>query len=225
HFCHSNFRLIKSQIDRPFDRLFIDLGVSSHQLDRADRGFSFQKDGPLDMRMNPNEGEPISDWLAHCSEDELRDVLFEYGEESRAKFIARKWVDVRRRGPITTTKNFVEALGSSLTAKNPKGRHPLTRVFQALRMKANDEFSVLQELIRDLPEILSINGRVGILTFHSLEDREVKWGLKGRLTPVNKKVLQASREESRENPRSRSAKLRVYTRELKNTEDANEGRR
>jgi 16S rRNA (cytosine1402-N4)-methyltransferase len=207
---HGNFRYVLTRSATKFDRIFVDLGVSSHQLDSAERGFSFQKDGPLDMRMNPEEGSPISDWLMRCSIEELSDVLYVYGEESRARHFARSWGEVREKKQIDTTRDFVEALGFSLDSKDHRGRHPLTRVFQALRIQANDEFSALRDLLSELPNLLTTNGRVGILTFHSLEDREVKWALKGKLRPINKKVLQASREEAKENPRSRSAKLRVF---------------
>jgi 16S rRNA (cytosine1402-N4)-methyltransferase len=213
HWQHGNFRLIRERMTAPFDRVFVDLGVSSHQLDVAERGFSFQKEGPLDMRMNPEAGEPISEWLTHCSVEELVETFREFGEEPRAKFFARKLDDARRKRRIATTKDLVEALGSSLTAKDHRGRHPLTRIFQALRMKANDELGALADLLHVIPEILNQGGRAGILTFHSLEDREVKWGLKGRLKAINKKVIQASDEEARVNARSRSAKLRVFEKE------------
>lgn len=208
---HSNFRNLSNAVtDATFDRIVVDLGVSSFQLDEASRGFSFQKDGPLDMRMNTSEGVPAWEWLAQCDESELADILKNYGEESRAKWFARKWLSVKNREEIRTTKAFVEALGFSLDSRGFKGRHPLTRVFQAIRIHINDEFGALQDLLQKLPEYLKKNGRAAILTFHSLEDREVKWALRGNLKAVNKKVICASREEQKNNPRSRSAKLRVF---------------
>ncbi len=212
-YIHSNFRNFAKVTEGEFDRIIVDLGVSSFQLDEGSRGFSFQKDGPLDMRMNRQEGEPVSDWLAHCDRDELIDIFKTYGEEPRARALAEKWVEARQKAKITTTQGFVEAFGYTFETKTPQGKHPLTRVFQALRIYANDEFGSLQDLLKILPEKLSKGGRIGILTFHSLEDREVKWGLRGRLKPVNKKVIEAQEDEMKLNPRARSAKLRVYEKE------------
>lgn len=208
-FHHLNFRDFKT-LEGSFDRIFLDLGVSSHQLDEADRGFSFQKEGPLDMRMDPSRGEPIIEWLMRCDEKTLAEVFEVYGEDPYARKVARKWVEVRFKKKVRTTREFVEALGFSLDSKVRGGRHPLTRVFQALRIQANDEIGALREVLEVLPEKLRPGGRLGILTFHSLEDREVKWGLKGRLEMLTKKPLVASESELHSNPRARSAKLRVY---------------
>ncbi len=206
---HANFREFSNLVPDPVDRLVIDLGVSSHQLDSADRGFSFQKDGPLDMRMNPLSGEPVWKWLMRCGEEELARVIWLYGEEKASRRIARRWVE-RRNPDVQTTKAFVEALGFEMESKDRRGRHPLTRVFQALRIHINQEMTVLEELLDQIPRKLQKSGRAAILTFHSLEDREVKWRLRGKLKALNKKVIISGEEEIRANPRARSAKLRCY---------------
>lgn len=217
---HANFREAERLLPKSFDRLVVDLGVSSYQLDNPERGFSLRADGPLDMRMNPSAGVPAGEWLMRCDEEELAKVMREWGEEPRARLLARRWIERRRaiEGPLTTGK-FVEALGSSLESKGFRGRHPLTKVFQAIRMHINDESGSLECLLRWIPQALNFSGRVGILTFHSLEDRQVKWALKGALTPINKKVIPPSRDETLRNPRSRSAKLRVYERTNEAFED------
>jgi 16S rRNA (cytosine1402-N4)-methyltransferase len=207
---HSNFRKIHAEKFGTFDRILVDLGVSSHQLDTAERGFSFQKEGPLDMRMDPTSGEAAWEWLARCSEKEFIQIMYDYGEESRAKWFAQKWAQARTQSDIRTTKEFVEAFGFTFDTKDRNGRHPMTRVFQAIRMHINQEFQVLQELLSHLPALLRTKGRVSVLSFHSLEDREVKWLLKGKLKQTHKKVIIAEEDEQKENPRSRSAKLRVF---------------
>lgn len=208
---HTNFRRLASDLPADsIDRAIVDLGVSSFQLDEASRGFSFQKEGPLDMRMNPSEGVPASEFLMTIEEGALSKILWEWGEERQSRRLARKWVEKRAQFDTLTTSQFVEALGFSLESRDRRGRHPLTRVFQALRIAVNDEMGALQDLMSHLPRILKKGGRVGILTFHSLEDREVKWSLREALKPINKKVIIATEDEMERNPRSRSAKLRVF---------------
>lgn len=209
-FKHQNFEAMTRWVGESFDRIFIDLGVSSLQLDDASRGFSFRTNGPLDMRMNPTVGPSARDWLYECTEEDFVRVLRDYGEERRAPLIARKWVHLRKTTDVRSTQDFVEALGFHLDSKTKKGTHPLTKVFQAVRIHVNRELDVLDGLLKALPKLLKKNGRVGIISFHSLEDRLVKWSLRGKLKPINKKVIQATDEEIRSNPRSRSAKLRVY---------------
>lgn len=212
HWVHGNFRDIRKLTSEKFDRVLIDLGVSSHQLDDASRGFSFQKEGPLDMRMDQTRGMPASEWLMQCDITEFANIVYEYGEERSSRVFARRWAEARGalKGRDLTTAAFVQALGFNFNSKNPQGRHPLTRVFQALRIHLNQEWQALDEVLNLLPDLLSDKGRLSILTFHSLEDRKVKWALRGKLKPINKKVIQAGETESRANPRSRSAKLRVY---------------
>lgn len=209
-FIHANYsEFLENGGDR-FDRILMDCGVSSFQLDDADRGFSFKKEGPLDMRMNPEEGAPVWEWLEHCDEKDLADVIYRYGEDRQSRVWARKWVNARKKGPVRSTKEFVEAFGLGLESRDRRGHHPMTRVFQALRIFINDELSHLTRALERLPSRLEKNGRLAIISFHSLEDREVKWGLRGRLRALNKKVIIASDREAEENPRSRSAKLRAY---------------
>jgi 16S rRNA (cytosine1402-N4)-methyltransferase len=209
-FYQMNFSTFLSETPLQFDRILIDLGVSSFQLDEASRGFSFRRDGPLDMRMNPNQGEPVWLWLEHCSETEFAEVIWRYGEDRQSRLWARRWVQSRKNRSIQTTREFVEALGLKLESKDRRGHHPLTRVFQALRIFINDEMGHLKRALEILPSKLRKNGRLGIISFHSLEDREVKWSLRGKLKALNKKVIQGSEAEKLRNPRSRSAKLRVF---------------
>ncbi len=211
---HANFRSITGAEDGQFDRILVDLGVSSFQLDDADRGFSFQKVGPLDMRMDSSARETAEDLLMRCGEKELADILWNYGDEKFSRKIAKIWVNERRKlkRPLTT-EDFVRTLGFELHSKTQKGRHPLTKVFQALRMWVNDEMGALEEMLNHLSDLLLPGGRVGIITFHSLEDRQVKWQLKGKLTPLMKKPIIPQPTEERDNPRARSAKLRVYVKE------------
>lgn len=209
-FYQMNFSEFLSQSTHRFDRILIDLGVSSFQLDEAQRGFSFRQDGPLDMRMNPNEGQPVWKWLEQCGEKDLADVAWKFGEDRQSRLWARRWVHARKAGPVQTTREFVEALGFRLDSKDRKGHHPLTKLFQALRIFINDELGHLQRALEILPSKMNKNARLGIISFHSLEDREVKWGLRGRLRALNKKVIQGSDAEKQMNPRSRSAKLRVF---------------
>lgn len=210
HWVHSNFSDFVSQTSETFDRITVDLGVSSMQLDDADRGFSFRANGPLDMRMNPTKGQTAAEWIMHCGEEEFKKVLYD-GEESRARWYAAKLIEVRKTRAITTTEDFVRAFGYELTTKNHLGKHPMTKVFQAIRIFINREFEVLEILLEHLPRILNPDGKAAIITFHSIEDRMVKWALRDRLSAINKKVIIASEEELSTNPRSRSAKLRLFS--------------
>jgi len=209
-YLHENFDEFAEKAPGLFDRIFLDLGVSSFQLDDPDRGFSFQRDGPLDMRMDPSRGLSAWEWLESVDEKELADVLYRYGEEGRSRMFARKLVHERSKREIRTTKALVEALGFRLDSKDHHGRHPMTRVFQGIRIFINDELGSLERCLESLPQKLSPRGRLAIISFHSLEDRAVKWSLRGKLAAVNKKVIQANKKEMASNPRARSAKLRVY---------------
>jgi 16S rRNA (cytosine1402-N4)-methyltransferase len=198
------------------DGVLADLGICSDQLDRAERGFSFQANGPLDMRMNPAAGEPASTLLRRLSERDLADVFWQYGEERFSRRIARKIVEIRRRTPVETTEQLAELVRRCVP--RPRGqRHPIdpaTRVFQALRIAVNDELAALDRLLAALPACVKPGGRAVVISFHSLEDRRVKQAFRQRevwevLTP---KPVQAGEAERQQNPRARSAKLRAARR-------------
>ncbi|MEM8610681.1 MAG: 16S rRNA (cytosine(1402)-N(4))-methyltransferase RsmH [Cyanobacteria bacterium P01_H01_bin.105] len=210
-FCHGNFaEFIPS--DQGFDGVLADLGVSSPQLDRPERGFSFRNQGALDMRMNPTQSLTAADLVNHSSERELADIFYHYGEERLSRRIARRIVE---RRPFQTTTMLADAIASSVPGKYRHGRiHPATRVFQALRIAVNRELDVLEQLIEIAPNWLNPGGKLAIISFHSLEDRRVKHGLRGheQLKVLTKKPIIASDEEIRRNPRARSAKLRLAER-------------
>ncbi len=191
-------------------RAVADLGVSSFQLDEAARGFSFRSEGPLDMRMDSTQHETAARFLMRAREEEISDVLWKYGEEKRSRVYARRLVSERKTRELKTTKDLVEVLGFSLESRDRQGHHPLTRVFQAIRMQVNDELGALERMMSSIAERMSVGGRMAIITFHSLEDRLVKWHMRGRMQAVNKKVILPSDEEMKVNPRARSAKLRIF---------------
>jgi 16S rRNA (cytosine1402-N4)-methyltransferase len=199
------------------DGVLADLGVCSTQLDAPERGFSFQGTGPLDMRLNPSVGEPVSVLLARLNERALADLFWQYGEERFSRRIARRIVETRRREPLETTDQLAALVRSCIP--RPKGRRlsidPATRVFQALRIAVNDELGALDRLLALLPACVKPGGRAAIISFHSLEDRRVKQAFRERaqwkvLTP---KPVQAGDDEVRLNPRARSAKLRAAQRQ------------
>jgi len=213
-----------------FDGMLLDLGVSSPQLDDPSRGFSFMRDGPLDMRMDPHSGASAADWLADVPERELARVLREYGEERHARRIARALVQARAEAPITTTGRLAQLIAAAVPGREP-GKHPATRSFQAIRIFINDELGALDAALVQSLELLRPAGRLCVISFHSLEDRRVKrfirhhseeaepWrGLpdipahaRPRLRPVGKAVRAAGGEVAA-NPRARSAVLRVAER-------------
>jgi 16S rRNA (cytosine1402-N4)-methyltransferase len=187
------------------DAVFADLGVSSFQIDEGERGFSFQQDAPLDMRMDRSRGETAAELIARLDDDELADIIYLYGEERQSRRIARS---LKRHAP-TTTAQLKEAV---VAATGPaRGRiHPATKTFQALRIAVNGELDELKALLAALPTVLKQGGRAGFLTFHSLEDRLAKHAFKqAGFHPTTKKPVIADEREVDENPRSRSAKLRV----------------
>ena len=195
------------------DGVLYDLGVSSMQLDRPERGFSYRHDGPLDMRMDPTWGPSALDLVNGSDEEELARILFEYGEERRSRRVAAAIVRARSREPIATTDQLARVVASALGARRG-GPHPARRTFQALRIAVNRE---LEELAVSLPraaDVLAPGGRVVAIAYHSLEDRLVKRFLLGRedLEVLTKKPLTASKAERTRNPRSRSAKLRAAER-------------
>jgi 16S rRNA (cytosine1402-N4)-methyltransferase len=214
----SNFDQLRNVLDHlgitAVDGVLADFGVCSDQLDDAERGFSFQQNGPLDMRLNPTEGEPATRLLKRLSERDLADLFWKYGEERFSRRIARRIVETRRRTPLETTEELAELIRRSVP--RPRGRQidPATRVFQALRIAVNDELGALERFLAVLPSCLKSGGRAVIISFHSLEDRCVKQAFRDRklYTVLTKKPIQASEDELRMNPRSRSAKLRAALR-------------
>ena len=191
----------------PAHGILFDLGLSSRQLDGEERGFSFQRPGPLDMRFGPDEERTAADLVNGLSEQELADLLWKYGEEPRSRRIARGIVAAR---PIADTARLAEVVRRS--AGYGRGRtHPATRTFQALRIAVNGELAALETGLRGAADILADNGRLVTIAYHSLEDRMVKEFVRTdeRLEAVNRKVIRPSVEEVNRNRRSRSAKLRV----------------
>jgi 16S rRNA (cytosine1402-N4)-methyltransferase len=198
------------------DGVLADLGICSDQIDVPERGFSFQQPGPLDMRMDPEQGEPASALLKRLSERDLADLFWRYGEERYSRRIARKIVETRRRAPLETTEQLADLVRRCVPRARGR-RHtidPATRVFQALRIAVNEELEALDRLLAVLPSCVKPGGRAVVISFHSLEDRRVKLAFRDRqhweiLTP---KPVQAKDEELRNNPRARSAKLRAARR-------------
>lgn len=194
-----------------------DLGVSSPQLDRAERGFSFRAEGPIDMRMNPEAGESAAALLDRLEEGALADLLFQFGDERLSRRIARRLVAEREAKPWRerSTSELAFAVAGCYPPKARHGRiHPATRSFQALRIAVNDELGVLERLLQRAPDWLVPGGLLAIISFHSLEDRRVKTAFLAdeRLERVTRKPLVAEAAEAEANPRSRSAKLRVARR-------------
>ena len=205
---------------RKFDIILADLGVSSPQLDIAERGFSFQKDGPLDMRMNPAQEKTAADIVNLANKSELMQILIEFGEEKRgfAERIVSKIIEVRKKQRIETTTQLADLI-LSVHKGGWQKTHPATRTFQAIRIAVNNELQQVEEVLGLLPKLLNHGGRVGIITFHSLEDKLVKnyfkedskKGLESKFQIVTKKPLDGAKEDAN-NPRARSAKLRVSIR-------------
>lgn len=228
-----NFSHLAQHLDKIgikcIDGIIFDLGVSSMQFDQAEKGFSFMKEGPLDMRMNPEGPLTAADVVNTFEENELARIFRDYGEEKRWRAAARTLVVARKNGPIKTTLQLVEALKPAFPGYFKKGIHPATLIFQALRICVNDELKVIEKALPVAIERLAPGGRVGVISFHSLEDRIVKnvmrdaasdkmstSGIGGMfldkepiVTLVTKKPVSPSEEEMKSNPRSRSAKLRV----------------
>jgi 16S rRNA (cytosine1402-N4)-methyltransferase len=210
--------------------VLFDLGVSSPQLDDAQRGFSFRADGPLDMRLDPTHGEPVSAWLARASVDEIRQVIATFGEERFARRVAQAIVAARRERTLTRTGELAAVVAGAVRTREP-GKHPATRTFQALRMFINDELGQLERGLAAALEVLSPGARLAVISFHSLEDRLVKRfmqresqvdpalrglpvipeGARPLLTLIGRKTRPSEAEIAR-NPRARSALLRVAER-------------
>jgi 16S rRNA (cytosine1402-N4)-methyltransferase len=198
------------------DGILADIGVSSLQLGNAARGFSFQADGPLDMRMDPQSERTAEQVVNHLDERQLADVIYEFGEERRSRRIARA---ICRSRPIRTTAQLAEIVSAAARPMNSEQRriHPATRTFQALRIFVNRELDDLKALLQTAPQILKPGGRVVVISFHSLEDRIVKDALREGVQQryfslLTKKPVTATEEESDRNPRARSAKMRAAER-------------
>jgi 16S rRNA (cytosine1402-N4)-methyltransferase len=202
------------------DGILFDLGVSSPQLEESARGFSFQGDGPLDMRMDQSMSGTAADLINLWPEAKLADAIFQFGEERFSRRIARAIVRARERHPLATTKELVSVIEGAVPANYRHGRlHCATRTFQAVRIAVNQELDCLEPALRDAVDVLSPGGRLCVISFHSLEDRIVKHtfrALSGKDDPalvvLTKKPQVPTREESDRNPRSRSAKLRAAQR-------------
>ncbi len=212
-----------------FDGILADIGISSYQLDTAERGFSFMKDGPLDMRMNQNIGEDASSWLNNASEQEISNIIWKYGEEKKAKRIAKAIVEARKSFKIRTTKELAEIILEETPRRFNDKKHPATKTFQAIRIFINNELEELDLLLDFASKHLKIGGRTCIISFHSLEDRMVKRFFRdhSRRDPklsklpnladdssfkLVTKAIKPSENEMNINPRSRSATLRVIER-------------
>jgi 16S rRNA (cytosine1402-N4)-methyltransferase len=200
--------------------LVADIGVSSPQLEHADRGFSFGKEGPLDMRMDPTQGETAAELVSRLGERELADLIYELGEERRSRGIARSIKQAVERGEMATTLDLRRAV-VRVTGPRRGRTDPATRSFQAIRMAVNQELAQLETLVGDLPEVLEDDGVAAIISFHSVEDRMVKRAFRDepRLERLTKKPMVPSQEEARDNPRARSAKLRAARRVRRDREE------
>ena len=193
------------------DGLLADFGVSSLQLDEAHRGFSFRSEGPLDMRMDTRSGETAGQVVNQADENELADLIYEFGEERRSRRIARAIVRAR---PISTTAELAEIVSAAAPSMKGDKIHPATRTFQALRIRVNDELGEIRSLLKSAPSLLKPGGRLVLISFHSLEDRQVKDAFReashdGIYDVLTKKPVIAAEQEQMRNPRSRSAKLRA----------------
>ncbi|MCS7036307.1 MAG: 16S rRNA (cytosine(1402)-N(4))-methyltransferase RsmH [Saprospiraceae bacterium] len=232
-FIRANFRHLKRHLRAwgvlpgSVDGILADLGVSSHQLDTAERGFSFRFDGPLDMRMNPGEERTAADWLNDSPEAALQDLFSRYGEVRNARTLARACVQFRQSAPFRTTGDLVQVCDQALQGLRGADRaRYLAQVFQALRIAVNDELGALEDFLRDATEMLRLSGRLVVISYHSLEDRIVKNWLKagnasgtpesdfyGNLRRpfevVTRKPIEPNEAEIQQNPRARSAKLRI----------------
>jgi 16S rRNA (cytosine1402-N4)-methyltransferase len=212
------------QLHGGIDGVLFDLGVSSPQLDDVSRGFSFMRDGPLDMRMDSSCGQTAAEWIAHASERDIADCLHRYGEERHARRIARAIVAARRERPIATTGQLAE-IAARAHPDWRHGQHPATRTFQAIRILINDELNILKRGLLQALDVLAVGGRLLVISFHSLEDRIVKQFMRreaGKTDGVSRlpaahvarlriigKAIRPSGDEVAGNPRARSAVLRV----------------
>lgn len=232
NYCYMVDELKKLGI-RQVDGILLDLGVSSYQLDNGERGFSYRTDAPLDMRMDQRQTRTAADIINGYEEKELYRIIRDYGEDKFAKNIAKHIVAARQKAPIRTTGELTEIIRQSIPMKvQATGGHPAKRTFQAVRIELNRELDVLRESLDGMIDILSDGGRICVITFHSLEDRIVKTifrknenpctcppdfpvcvcGKKSRGKVITRKPILPGRQEQEENPRSKSAKLRIFER-------------
>lgn len=233
-FFHDNFRHLKNRIAGKYaiDAVLFDLGLSSPHVDDPERGFSFSKDGPLDMRFNKKNPLTAAEVINEYEEEALAKIFFEYGEEKMGRKVARRICEQRRDKKFSSTGEFVSFLEATMTNKSSKRSsktHPATKIFQALRIEVNDELSALREALDQAFEVLKVGGRIVVMSYHSLEDRIVKRFFKELERPkatkeesiyrnfgepfvraLTKKPVIPLEKEIIENPRSRSAKLRAY---------------
>ena len=210
-----------------FDGILADIGVSSYQLDKASRGFSFKHNGPLDMRMNQDLGKDASSWLNDATEEEISSVIWKYGEEKRAKKIAKAIIEARKSSKINSTKDLAELILEIIPRRFNDKKHPATKTFQAIRIFINNELEELEAILILISKQLKIGGRACIISFHSLEDRMVKRFFRDRSRrdprlsklpnlpdessfKIVSKGLKPKESEVITNPRSRSATLRVF---------------
>lgn len=213
-FVHGRFAEIEAHLAAlgidGVDGLCADIGVSSMQLTEADRGMSFRRDGPLDMRMDRSSGTTALDMIDNLSDDELADVLFRFGEERRSRRVARCIKQAREAGELSTTLDLRRAVVRAVGPARIGGVDPATRTFQALRIAVNDEIGELTTLISAAEKVVKPGGIFAVISFHSIEDRLMKRALRGGpWTPLTKKPVTPSDAETAENPRARSAKLRA----------------
>jgi 16S rRNA (cytosine1402-N4)-methyltransferase len=211
---HANFRTLAAELASRsiagVDGVLYDLGVSSMQLDDGARGFSFRSDAPLDMRLDPTQGESAADYIVSHDEVELADVIFRYGEERSSRRIARS---LKSKLPRTTSELAAIVAGSVHVRGKRERIHPATRTFQALRIAVNDELGALRESLDGAASVVRPGGRIAVISFHSLEDRIVKLFFREdeRVQPLTRKPIVPGDEEISTNPRARSAKMRVAT--------------
>jgi len=196
------------------DGILLDLGLSSDQLADANRGFSFQSSGTLDLRFDETRGEPAWKLVGRLSAEHLADLIFQYGEERFSRRIARRIVEVRKENPIRTADELARVVRGSVPRSRDERIDPATRTFQALRITVNEELKWLEVALRRLPDCLKPGARLAVISFHSLEDRPVKEAFRNdeRLTVLTRRPIRPSESEVAANPRSRSAKLRVAER-------------
>ncbi len=230
---HRNFSNMKECMEKEnvkeVDGILFDLGVSSPQIDDGARGFSFMQEGPLDMRMDKTRNFSAKEVVNHYSKEDLLTMFYSYGEEARSKLIAEEIIRARTQKEISTTTELVHIIEKAVGAKYFYEKHPERQIFQAIRIEVNNELNVLESVLPDAISLLKKGGRISIITFHSLEDRivkrifkqfsEVDEMVKGlpeipeeyvpSIQIINKKPIVATEEEIKENPRSKSAKLRV----------------